>query len=152
MAKVVKKNTSGSIANVLLTGSGTTSTINGINIPPYSTGTTVNSGVIPPYVGSGLTINGNSGSYINMASGTTINTINRFDFTTKVFDFERLNTFSKERAEALLSLFIRFTETSDFNIKTLLLNTLEAYNLISEKNSLQRKIKIATVLEDESEE
>ena len=64
-------------------------------------------------------------------------------------NIEKLFTFENNKKEVLQEVIKSFINESDYNIKRMLLNTLESYGLIIDKKSLERKVKISGVLGDD---
>ncbi len=72
-----------------------------------------------------------------------------YDFTTKVLDLEKLSKIELVKREMLFNLFLNFMNNENHSSKTIMYNTLESYNVITEKKTLDRKIKIDNVTKSE---
>ena len=111
-----------------------------------------------------INTNSNIGGYGGFNQPYTTNT---GTFTTQGWDYssdfklesddlainiEKLFTLSEEKRDVLKEIIKSFINESDHNIKKMLLNTLESYNLIIDKKTLERKIKISNIVDEDNEE
>lgn len=95
---------------------------------------TLNTNVISNSIGTGNRIiytNGRNYTY--------------YDFESKVLDIEKLSKLDKTKRKMLFKLFTEFIKAENYNNSKIMYNTLESYNLIIEKNALNRKIKISNL-------
>jgi len=99
--------------------------------------------------------NGLFGTWNNSTYSTSTN----FDYTmgvsfvseNKAIDIERIINMSKEKRSLIKIILYNFFNETDYNTKQLLFNTLYSYNLIVDKKSLERKVKIDNILKEDNE-
>jgi hypothetical protein len=70
---------------------------------------------------------------------------------TKVLDLEKILLIEdKKKRKILLKLILNYSRCDNFEIEKILKNTLESYNLIIEQKALERKIKISSLMNDDT--
>jgi hypothetical protein len=84
-------------------------------------------------------------SYGNRYTFTNGSNHEYYDFESKVLDIEKLSKLDKTKRKMLFKLFTEFIKAENYNNSKIMYNTLESYNLIIEKNALNRKIKISNL-------
>lgn len=86
-----------------------------------------------------------SGSWAGIINTNSTNsTIDILDG--KSLNLEKLEEMSPERRTSILSIISSLAVSTDYSVRKLLLNTLESYNLLEDKDVVSRKAKIESVV------
>ncbi len=64
----------------------------------------------------------------------------------KSINLEKLDEMSSERRKSILSIISYLAVSTDSNVRKLLLNTLESYNILEDRDVVSRKAKIESVV------
>lgn len=72
----------------------------------------------------------------------------KYDLDSKCLDLEKLQTMNSEMRGMIFNLFLKFMDSTTELQRDLLYNTLAPYNVITDKNNLERKVKIGKVLSE----
>ena len=90
---------------------------------------------------------GSSSGTFNMSSGSGSWTdSSKYDLENKCLDLEKLSTMDSHMRDMIFKTFLKFMDCTVEPQREVLYNTLEPYNVITDKTKLERKVKIGKVL------
>ena len=110
----------------------------------YNSSISSSSGVINILSGS----NSATISHTHSSGASWSDSYDKYDLDSKCLDLEKLQTMNSEMRDMIFKLFLKFMDCTTEPQRGVLYNTLEPYNVITDKTKLERKVKIGKVLSE----